>query len=85
MRQMVDEPVSVYFLSQAKEPAMPLYIQWRNKNYKVDRLDHTFRMVKDARDCIVYCCIAAGQYFELLLDLTNMKFTLRQIDDGNAT
>lgn len=82
MRQTSDvlnEPISVYFLSEAKRPAMPLYIQWRNKNYKVDRLDHTFDMVQDAQMYLVYCCVAAGHYFEVALNLSNMKFSLRRV------
>jgi hypothetical protein len=88
MRQVINEPVSVYFMSDPGTAIKPLYLNWRKRAYKVEQLSHSFTApgasLSAGGKYHIYCLVADGQYFEVLLDPLTMVFILREIHDGLA-
>lgn len=86
MREVVNEPVGVYFVSEPGKSIRPLSISWRGRRYSVTQLSHQFTVPFGSRmsggRCHVYCLVADEQYFELLLDPLTMVFLLREVHDG---
>lgn len=87
MRQVINEPVSVYFMSDPGKHIQPLYLSWRKQSYKVEQLSHTFAVPGGSQAAggryHIYCMVADGQYFEVLLDPRTMVFILREVHDGH--
>ena len=82
MRQVVNEAVKVYFVSDPGVEIRPLYLSWNKRSYKVEQVNHAYTVPRGLGRCHIYCLIADGQYFELLLDPVTMVFILREVHDG---
>jgi hypothetical protein len=85
MREVINEPVGVYFISRPGKGVKPLYVSWRDRDYKVEQLSHTYAAERGLGRCHIYCLVSEGQYFQVLLDPWTMIFTLQEVHDGVAS
>jgi hypothetical protein len=82
MRQIVNQPVTVSFIS---DPGRSIKVQslfWQKRRWYVQRQNHTYTIPRGLGRCHAFCLIADGHYFELILDPVTLVFVLREVHDG---
>jgi hypothetical protein len=87
MKQQVNEEVSVYWYYQASKKKTVLHrLGWQNKDYELGNVDyyHTYMDGQTKLHVFELCDKQETIWFRLVLNGSNLHWTLEAIHDGNA-
>jgi hypothetical protein len=84
MRQIVNQPVTVSFVSTPGKSIEVQSLFWQKRRWLVQQQNHSYTIPRGLGKCHAFCLIADGQYFEVILDPVTLVFILREVSDGMA-
>lgn len=75
MNQIVDEIVG---------KVLPTEIQWRNREYKIDKITLHHQYHEGKKLIHVFCVVSRNIFFKLVLDTENLHWKLAEVADGES-